>query len=522
MIKRLLHSLLADKRKDDLIDWPQQFEALFSHLPLGISYLTPDMRFIRVNPFIEQKLGLKSEDVAGRFCYDTVGMYKDDPTRTGSQRVCDGCGVRTALETGEPYKFTRHVRPGFIVENMGVPIKDRDGKILGAVEILVDITERVKMDDRLQAYTTELEVAVEEKTRELRRSKRFLNNIIESTADAIFTLDKDGRICYLNAAAEGILGHPREQLFGQLLTDLVHESDMELLENVLELAGEKGEAFHNLRVAVEGQDGEERHQLMSIATLSKDEDQNRFVVICKDVSKEKKLEHEKEEFITMLTHDLKTPLTSIIGYSSLMLSGEVGRLDEAQRVSVEGIQVNGQKLLSLVKNFLSAGKIDKHMLKIEPKPVKVEPLILESLKNMEPQIRDKGLLTETRFAPDLPRVAADREYLERVVSNLISNAIKFTPSGGKIAVNAYPADDGSVTIEVSDTGVGIPESELPMLFEKYYQGTGSSSCKGTGLGLYIAKNIVEAHQGTIKVASNKGKGTTFTIRFPHKNLAHTA
>jgi len=517
VFKGLFHRILGipPGQEAGLQDWRRQYEAIFSNLPVGVSYLTTDMRYIRINPFLEKKLGLKSSEVEGRFCYDTVGMYKDDPTRSGVQRICDVCGVKNALETGRHFKFTRQIKPDLIMENVGVPITDDKGRTIGAVEIVIDITARMKMEQRLQEYATDLEEAVEDKTRELRRSKRFLNNIIESTTDAIFTLDAEGRICYLNSAAQGILGHPREELFGRRLTEIIHVDDMDAVEKALTSSGDIGEGLHNLRVAVVGRDGEERHQLMSLSALSDDEDRNRFVVICKDVTHEERLEQEKEEFITMLTHDLKTPLTSIIGYSSLMLSGEVGGLEGPQKISVEGIQVNAQKLLSLVKNFLSAGKIDNNMLKLEPKPVKVEPLILESLKNMEPQIKDKGIITETRFTPNLPRVEADREYLERVVSNLISNAIKFTPSGGKITVYARHAD-GIVTIEVSDTGIGIPDEEVPMLFEKYFQGKSSSSSKGTGLGLYIAKNIVEAHQGTIAVSSSKGKGTTFTIQLPHK------
>ncbi|HLB25008.1 MAG TPA: PAS domain-containing sensor histidine kinase [Nitrospirota bacterium] len=500
--------------KDNGLDWQAQYEAIFSNLPVGIAYLTTDMRFVRINPFLEKKLGRKSEEMAGRLCYETVGMYKDDPGRRGTEKVCDVCGVKSALQSGHPFKFTRAVREDFMVENIGVPLKDKDGRIIGAMEIILDITERLKMEERLQRHASELEALVEEKTRELHDSKLFLNNIIESTADAILTLDESGRVCYLNPAAEEILGCPAELLFERRLTDLVKEEDRQDLERALGQTGGLDETCHNLKVTVVTRDGQERHQMISVSPLSMGDEKNRFVVVCKDVSKERKLEREKEEFLAMLTHDMKTPLTSIIGYSTLLLDGEVGALGDEMHPPVEGIKVNAQKMLSMVRNFLSAGRMTEKLLEVKPKPQRLESLVLESLNNMKPQIKDKGLTTEVIFSPGLPHVSLDREHMERVFCNLVANAVKFTPHGGKLTVRVHGPEDGFVHLEITDTGMGISPEELPMLFDKYYQGKGSSVSRGTGLGLYIAKSIVEAHKGSIHVRSECGQGTTFTIRIP--------
>jgi PAS domain S-box-containing protein len=376
-----------DRGRKGLFDWREQFEAIFANLPLGISYLTPDMRHIRLNPFLEQRLGIRSEDVAGKHCYETIGMYKDDPTRSGQDKICDNCGVRTALQTGKSFKFTRRVTDDFIVENLGVPVKDKKGVIIGVVEIINDITGRALMEEQLKKHASELEAAVNEKTRE------------------------------------------------------------------------------------------------------------------------------KEEFLAMLTHDLKTPLTSITGYVSLILDDDMGCVSEDIREPMEGIRANAQRMMGLVRDFLVAGRLSEGALMMEPKPLTVESLVTDSLKNMEPQIKDKGLLTQAIFEPGMPAVLADREQMERVLCNLIANAVKFTPSGGRITLRVYGTDT-RVFLEVSDTGIGIPEEDLPMVFKKYYQGAGSSKSRGTGLGLYIAKSIVEAHKGAIMVSSRPGSGATFTISLP--------
>lgn len=367
-------------------------------------------------------------------------------------------------------------------------------------------------DERLQQYASQLEAAVEEKTRELYKSKTLLDNIIQSTTDAIFTLDGKGRFCYMNSAVEDVFGYPGEGLFEKPLADILLAADKEKVMQALGLLGEKEAPLHNLKLIIKAGDGTEKYLLLSLTPLSEEDGTNRFVGVCKDITREKKLEQEKEDFITMLTHDLKTPLTSIIGYSSIILEHEADTINGGVKSSVEGVLVNAQKMLSLVRNFLSAGKIKDDVLRIEASPMRIESLVLESLNSMEPILRDKKITVEVNFTDGLPDVTIDKEHMERVLCNLVSNAARFTPLGGRISVSASDAGDGFVCLEISDTGTGIPENEIPKLFDKYYQGRNSS--KGTGLGLFIAKNIVEAHRGDIQVSSHTGKGTTFTIKLP--------
>ena len=491
--------------KESLEDVRRQFEAIFSNLPIGLTYLSPDMRFIRVNPFMEKKMGLTLEQIKGRHCYDTSGQYRDDPARKGEQRICDTCGVRKALQTGEPYKFIREVNPNFIIENMGVPIKDDEGNILGAVEIIVDITDRVRMQDRL-------ETLVEEKSGELLKSQSLLNNIINSSADAIFTLDGEGRFSFLNAASDTVFGRGIERLLGSSIEEVISASTLGRLKEAIKRLAENGGSPDNLKLSAFGDDGRERRLLLSISPLSGEDEANRFVGVCKDVTRERKLAEEREDFITMVTHDLKTPLTSIVGYTSMLMDLQRDEDSEA-RTFLDGIKVNAERMLSLTKNFLSAGRIDKHMFVIKPERVGIGSVIIDSMKAMEHQLKEKDISIEAEFPQDLPDVRVDKDYMERVLCNLISNAIKFTPLEGKITIRAYRSADGRVHIQVSDTGVGIPQSELPLLFDKYYQGANKSA--GSGLGLFIAKNIVEAHHGEITVESQAGQGTVFTIRLPH-------
>lgn len=511
-IRKKIRTLLG--RDAGLSDWHVQYSALFSNMPVGVSFLTPDMRYIRINPYLERKLGMKSEDIEGKYCYDVVGMYKDDPDKKGPERVCDVCGVRKAIETGEPYKFTRKSREDLVVDNMGVPVKDKYGVVIGAAEIIVDVTERVRMEERLQRHASELADAVEAKTRELRRSRSFLNNVIESTRDAIFTLDKDGRIGFMNTAACIIFGLDSASLSGASLPALLSPGDADRVRGAFSSSGGSGRSVYNMRVCLKSP-GKETDLLLSVSPLSYNDPDNLFVCICKDVTNETKLEREKEEFMAMMTHDLKTPLTAIQGYSSLILNNDLGPVSEPVRVSVGGIRANCDKMINLVGDFLSMGKMGENNVALNVEKLRVDSMVRECMRNMGPLFAEKDVRAVAGIKEDLPALHADRLLVERVMSNLLSNAVKFAKRGGVVEVNAYHTGDGFVAIEVSDRGSGIPEDELEYLFDKYYQGmSGAASGGGTGLGLYISRSIVEAHQGTIEAKNREGGGATFTVRLP--------
>jgi len=517
MLKNLINRLFGRRVEPDLHDWEVQYGALFANMPVGVSFLTRDMRYIRINPYLEKKIGLRSEEIEGKFCYDVVGMYKDDPDRTGRDRICDVCGVKTALETGKPYKFTRKSRPGLIVDNMGVPVFSSDGQVIGAAEIILDVTSRVALEERLQEYASDLERSVDEKTRELRRSRSFLGNIIQSTGDAIFTLDAEGRIKFMNASAGPVLGWPAGALLDKPLSGLTGLDGAERVNAALAEAESTGKAVFNVRAVVDSADGSKKTLLISFAPLGYQDGPGLFVCICKDITNEAVLEHEKEEFLAMLTHDLKTPITSILGYSSLILNGDLGDLGPELDQAVKGVRTNANKMLGLVNNFLSAGRLEDGSMQSSMERVSMGGKLMECLTSMKPMFDDKELSYATDIQDGLPDIRGDREQLERVMYNLISNAVKFSPKGGKVKARLYGDGDGHILLEVTDSGRGVPEDDLPFVFDKYFRGSGANGSAGTGLGLYITKSIVETHNGEIELDSRDGDGTTFRVRLPIDN-----
>jgi len=222
------------------------------------------------------------------------------------------------------------------------------------------------------------------------------------------------------------------------------------------------------------------------------------------------------DFSAMIAHDLRSPLTNTLSTVTMMQDGLFGPINEEQWKWLAKIEVNTQKLVDLVNDFLDFSKMEASHIELVKEEVNLDQIVRDNLDNYLPLAKDKKVSVRSCVAPALSQIKADPRRLDQVFSNLISNAIKFTGEGGEIEVGAAKDDGTGVRIWVRDTGAGIPKQEIGSLFEKYRQTQSgkTSKQKGTGLGLVICKMIVEAHGGKIWVESEEGKGTTFTFTIP--------
>jgi signal transduction histidine kinase len=247
----------------------------------------------------------------------------------------------------------------------------------------------------------------------------------------------------------------------------------------------------------------------------------RFAVgaIYVDISRQKRVEDElreldrlKGEFVATVSHELRTPLTSISGYAELLLVGDV---DEQQRRMVEVIDRNSRRLLTLVEDLLTLSRVDSGALARMDEAVDLAELVESAASVLSPALDAAGVRVETLVAPGLPAVLGNRSQLERVLLNLMSNALKFSDSGAAIVVRAQlVADDLQLSVE--DTGMGIPAEEHPQLFTRFFRTAEARrrAIQGTGLGLAVVREIVERHHGAVGVRSALGQGTTMTVSLP--------
>jgi signal transduction histidine kinase len=223
------------------------------------------------------------------------------------------------------------------------------------------------------------------------------------------------------------------------------------------------------------------------------------------------LDRLKDEFVSSISHELRTPLTSISGYVELLLEEEQ---DEAKRGHLAIVDRNSERLLSLVTDLLFAARLQYGRLDLERAPVDMERLVLHSVESARPRAQTAAVQLDVEVEA-VPTIGGEPARLAQVLDNLVSNAIKFTPSGGRVKVRLCVVDD-TIRVEVSDTGIGIPEQEREKLFERFFRAQSAleKQIQGTGLGLYISKAIVDAHGGRIGVDSEPGAGTTFVVELP--------
>jgi len=236
-----------------------------------------------------------------------------------------------------------------------------------------------------------------------------------------------------------------------------------------------------------------------------------YVVVMQDITYLKELDRIKSEFVSIVSHDVRTPLTTIRGYVSLL--PRVGPLNPRQQEFVEKVERAMQTIVELLNNLLDLSRLESgHVLSMEP--CSIAEILNEAAQIIRPQAEGKQQALILDIPPDLPTIHGDRRRLEQVFLNLLSNAVKYTPPGGRITLRARE-QDGHIAVQVSDTGVGIPPQDLPHIFSKFYrvQREGEAA-EGTGLGLAIVKSIVERHGGRVWAESEVGKGSTFTVLLP--------
>jgi signal transduction histidine kinase len=236
----------------------------------------------------------------------------------------------------------------------------------------------------------------------------------------------------------------------------------------------------------------------------------------------RELDRLKDEFLSLVSHELRTPLTSIRGYLDLVLDEEAGDLNAEQRRFLEAVERNSGRLLRLVGDLLFVAQADAGRLSLEQGKVDLAALAADCVEGAAPVAAEKSIEL-VLAAKSVPAFVGDRGRLAQVLDNLVSNALKFTPAGGRVEVSTQLNGD-QVSVEISDTGIGIPVADQPRLFERFFRSSvaDEQAIPGTGLGLAIVKAIVEAHKGEIKIDSREGRGTTFRVDLPLMAETETA
>lgn len=329
---------------------------------------------------------------------------------------------------------------------------------------------------------------------------------LNSLADAIVLCDPAGEVELANDAARHLFGVKP----GENIQSAGNEKIVELVARVRREMRPVRPKGHEAAVQV-FTDGEERFFLpQAIPILDEDRGLAGVTLVLTDVTRLREIDAVKSGLIATVSHELKTPLTSIRLATHALLSEKLGPLTPRQVEIVAAAREDSDRLSRIVENLLEIGRIQAGRSKMELLPVNTEQVLFHAAEKMRARFLDRGITLDLDVPGDVPKVLADRFRLEIVFTNLLGNALKFTPPGGRVEMSAR-AGEGLVRFAVEDSGSGIPEEYLPHVFDKFFRVPGSEQQRDSGLGLAIVKEIVEAHGGRIEAASKPGQGTRFTF-----------
>jgi len=375
-------------------------------------------------------------------------------------------------------------------------IKIKEFKMIAASmnKMAESIAEReeiiTKNLDAIQTINTELQ----EKSATIKSERQKFLVLLETMEDGLITVDSKGAITYFNRAAELITGIDRHMAIGRHCHRFFPNLNVHTITHAIVRELKVDEPLLSL------------HIKMYISPYTSGTSENGLILLFRDISKEKKVEEFKADFISSIAHDIKSLLVPVAGFLNRILQGKYGSFEEPLREKLTNIQDNTSKIYQLVENYLNISKIESGRLELALVPSDIFEIINAIVHLYGPRVK---LLVSRK----LPPVLVDPLYIERVLINLIMNALKFSKDDSTVFVNA--SQEGSmVVVSVKDEGIGIPPEEIQYIFEKYRRGSFGKSEGGSGLGLFIVKSIVKAHGGDIWIESIVGKGSTFYFSLP--------
>jgi signal transduction histidine kinase len=389
-----------------------------------------------------------------------------------------------------------------------------------------------KVTAQLHERTRLLEEALTERRR-AEEAVLQLAAIVEHSDDAIAGTEVNGTIVSWNPGAERLFGYSAPEMIGRPAAALVPVESVE--DHVTRGRRKDGtevdvsltvspirDADRNVTgTAVIARDiTQAKRQQAQLQTLlaneraARTEAESAQRTLAEQNERLRELDRLKDEFISLVSHELRTPLTSIRGYLELLLEGGAGPLSADQARFLGVVDRNSKRLMHLVGDLLFLAQIEAGKLALELTEVDLDEIVSESVEAAKPLADEKGITLSSSVEP-VPSMFGDRSRLAQVLDNLVSNALKFTPDGGSVSVRVA-AVDGEAVVEVEDDGIGIPTEDQQLLFDRFFRSTEATerAIPGTGLGLTIAKAIVERHDGSIEVESVAGGGTTMRVRLP--------
>lgn len=375
-------------------------------------------------------------------------------------------------------------------------------------ELRQKISELEEAKKELEKYSHNLEQIVEERTADLKQSNAKLEGIFNYCADGIVIINEDGIIEQVNPACETLIGLVGEKLLMTSIDDYLFSKKTFISKELHKL--DESELLLREFYIKNPLSNSETPVEISFARINPDDEYKRFVGVIRDVTEQKKSDKLRDDFIATLTHDLRTPLLAAIQTLTFFLNGALGELDEKQKLLLATMQKSNEDLLGLVNALLEVYKYDADKLELTKTNFNMYNLVEQVYNELQPLAQTKEIEFKIECTNKDLTVNADRSEIRRVICNLCGNAINYTQNGGRVVIT-LKNEGNDLIFSVSDNGSGIPQEDIPNMFQRFSQGTSRKRSTGTGLGLYLSRQIIESHGGKIWLESTLNKGSEFSF-----------
>ncbi|OHB65364.1 MAG: hypothetical protein A2168_03315 [Planctomycetes bacterium RBG_13_50_24] len=515
-IPKAIENAIKRKKTEQALDRKQKnLEAIFDAAPIGMLLADENMIIIRVNSVVKQMLHREYSQIINREVDSALDLVSSTHNKKACEcsQACAECTlkktIRSVLDSGRPIHHVE-IHPTLKIDNKETPLWFR----ISAEPIIIDDHKHVLLavDD-----ITELKKAEEEH----RLADEKYRTIFENSAVAITVADDQERLVSWNSFWEGLLGLEGKDIYLRPIHSFYPPGEW---ERIRAFDVRKNGMQHHIETVMVKKDGQVINVDISLSILKNSEGKTTGSIgVIRDITERKKAEEKlketmelKSQFISNVSHELRTPLTGMIEGLGIVMDEVVGPINEKQKKFLGIAKRNAERLSDLINNLLDFQRLGAGKTKLDIRINDIKEVLSEVQETMTLFAKKNDIQLSFSSADDISKAEFDQAKVIQVLTNLVSNAIKFTPEKGSVSVNVRRQDDNWV-ISVSDTGMGIPKEALPKIFDRFYRvNRRGKQIRGTGLGLAIVHKIVMIHSGRIEVESQVDQGTTFTVFLPLK------
>jgi PAS domain S-box-containing protein len=532
-IAHIMGTELANAKQHSMLEVRRaELATIIENMDEAILVVDPNLRIRQANRQMQTILGLRSpKDLPStiqemlRFKPRTTDGRLFDINELPAMRT-----VRGERLVEEEFQIDADDGCTRLLSVNGGPIRDNDGNIILGALLYRDETERKQLEKEREELLRQLQASNEQLSGANLRERRALEDarrrtaerdaIIASIVDGVIIFNPKGEILGMNPAAQRMLGIPKEEFHLKNHLELLKLFQLETpegkhlsLEELPSLRALRGETLRSVVINIHTLDGRLLTASVSAAPIHCPEGEMLgAVTTLTDITQLHELQQQRNDLVRMVSHDLRTPLTVIQGQAQ-MAEKMIDRSGQTDRVkqSVRSILIGARRMNVMIMDLVDSVRLEARQLELNRVAIDLRSFVMDVVSRLEGVLEIDRVRVEV--PEKLPQACADPNRLERILTNLLSNALKYSPSDTEVIVTAE-SRDGIVQITVSDQGGGIAPEDLPYLFRRFYRAKGARKTEGLGLGLYTSRMLVEAHGGKIWVESELGKGSSFSFTLP--------